>query len=368
MASLTDIVKGLPETIPFTGPEELERRMGRRFRVRLGANESVFGISPAARDVMKQAVDRVWQYGDPDNRDLLDALAEHHRLPTDSLVLGSGIDDLLGLAVRAFLNPGDTAVASLGAYPTFLYHVAGYGARSELVPYRDAPDDPQPMVNDLVALGERARGCQAKMVYLSNPDNPTGSWHAAGELRALVDGLPDGCVLILDEAYAEFAPDEALLSPDPDDPRVIRMRTFSKAHGMAGARIGYAMAAPETISAFNRIRHHFGINRIAEEGALASLGDTAFVESVIRRVAEGRRDYERLAESHDLTTFPSATNFVSFDFGDAARAESVCEQLLQLGAFVRKSGTAPLDRCVRVTVGTEADRRLFGDLLGRAIK
>jgi histidinol-phosphate aminotransferase len=149
------------------------------------------------------------------------------------------------------------------------------------------------------------------------------------------------------------------------------MRTFSKAHGMAGARIGYGIARVDTIAAFDKIRHHFGVNAIAQAGALASLADPIHVDQVVARVAEGRRDYERLASSLGLATLPSATNFVAIDVGSAERARSLLAALQQRGVFVRMPGAAPLDRCIRVTVAPAEDRaefaRIFRELWSAAL-
>ena len=356
----TPLNRSLPATVPFVGPEALERRLKRVFDVRIGANESAFGISPRARDAMQHAVTQVSWYNDPENYDLREALALLHGVPMAHITVGTGIDDLLGLVVRACVEPGDVVVTSLGAYPTFNYHVEGFGGKLELVPYQHDRNDLQGLSDAVVRTGSR-------LVFLANPDNPTGSWHAAQDVQAFLDGLPVGCLLILDEAYSEFAPAEAIPPITPDDPRVIRMRTFSKAHGMAGARVGYAIAAPEVVTAFDKIRLHFGVNRVAQIGALTSLQDTAFVQHVVQSVIKGRQEYDALAREVGVTTLPSATNFVSFDFGDAERAQTVLDTLIERGVFVRKSAVPPLNRCVRVTVGTPADRQAFAEILGEVL-
>ncbi len=357
----TRLVRSLPTTVPFVGPETLARRSGRAFKVRLGANESAFGVSPKAQEAMRETIKRVSWYNDPDNYEIRAAVAAFHGMPFENVGIGSGIDDLLGLVVRIFMEQGETAVTSLGAYPTFNYHVTGFGGSLHFVPYRDDR-------NDLEALADAAAETGARLVYLSNPDNPAGTWHVSRDLEAFVDRLPEGCILILDEAYVEFATDEAVLPLDPVDPRVIRMRTFSKVHGMAGARIGYAIAAAEIVNAFEKVRHHFGVNRIAQAGALASLGDPDFVARVVEAVAEGRREYEALGRELGLPTLPSGTNFVSFDAGDADRAEWMVGTLLERGAFVRKPGAPPLDRCFRVTVGTAPEREAFAEILREVVE
>jgi histidinol-phosphate aminotransferase len=353
--AFTRLVRDLPATVPFVAPDALERQSGRQLRLRLGANEGLFGPSPRAKDAMREALEEVELYGDPESAALRSALARIHRVRPENVVVTSGIDDLMGLSVRAFLERKAPAVASYGAYPAFNYHVLGFGGELHTVPYRHDR-------NDLTGLAEIARRVQARIVYLANPDNPTGTWCTARDIRAFLDRLPLNVLLLLDEAYVEFAPREAVLPVDADDPRILRMRTFSKAHGMAGARIGYGIGAASVVSAFHKIRSHVGVNRIAQSGALASLADSAYVQSVVSAVAKGREHYHRLARELDLPSLPSATNFVAIDVGGPARAHRVLTALEERGVFVRKPSATPLDRCIRVTVGTHAEREEFAQI------
>ncbi len=355
-APFTRIVQDIPATVPFLAPEAIERRSGKALTLRLGANESAFGPSPLALEAMREAAAQVNWYGDPESYDLRMALAERHGVGMENVVIGCGIDDLLELIVRTYLETGQTAVTSLGGYPTFAYHVAGYGGKLQRVPYRDDR-------NDLAGLAETANRSQARIVYLANPDNPSGSWVTAEEIGSLVEALPEDCLLLLDEAYSDFAPENALLPVDVSDPRVIWARTFSKAHGMAGARIGYALAMAEIIAAFDKIRLHFGVNRVAQAGALASLQDTAHVESVVAAVAEGREEYATLAREMGFTPLLSATNFVTMDVGGVNRARALVAALAERGVFIRMPGAPPLDRCIRVTVGTPEERAEFAEIL-----
>jgi len=358
--TFTRIVDGLPAAIPFVGPEALERARGEAFRVRLGANESAFGIAPGAATAMREAIEHIAWYADPEGYELRGALATLHRTTPERICLGSGIDDLLGTVVRVLVEPGAAVVTSLGGYPTFEYHVAGFGGTLHRVPYRDDH-------NDLEALADMARHTDAALVYLANPDNPMGTWHPGDTRAEFVERLPAGATLILDEAYIEFAPAGVAPPIDADDARVIRMRTFSKAHGMAGARIGYAVAAPETVVALNKVRNHFGVNRVAQAGALASLGEPEFVAGVVAEVARGRAEYAALASACGITTLPSATNFVAFDTGSGDRARALLAALAERGAFVRMPGVAPLDRCVRITVGNATERALLAELLAESL-
>ncbi|MBK0327872.1 pyridoxal phosphate-dependent aminotransferase [Rhodobacteraceae bacterium F11138] len=353
----TPLALSLPATVPFVGPETQERQRNAPFAARLGANENVFGPSPKAIAAMQAAAAEVWKYGDAQSHDLRTALADHHGVTMGHIVVGEGIDGLLGYLVRLLVGPGDAVVTSDGAYPTFNYHVAGFGGVLHKVPYVDDREDP-------ASLFAKAAEVDAKLVYLANPDNPMGTWHSGADIVAALDALPDGCLLVLDEAYVECAPDGTAAPVAPDDPRVIRMRTFSKVYGMAGARVGYAIAAPELISGFDKVRNHFGMTRSAQAGALAALEDDAWLHHVRAEIIGARDAITRIARDNELTALPSATNFVAIDCGqDAAFARAVLNELIEQDIFVRMPFAAPQDRCIRVSCGTAADM----DALARAL-
>jgi histidinol-phosphate aminotransferase len=354
------VVAGVPAARPFVGPEELARRVGRRELIRLGANESAFGPPPAALAAMRAELARASWYGDPECADLRAALAARHGVDPAEIVVGSGIDELLGLIVRAYLGDGEVAAATHGTYPTFTYHVAGHGSRVATVPYRDDG------YVDLPALAALARRESARIVYLANPDNPSGTRAAVAEFAAFLEAIPARSLVILDEAYADFVAPEDLAGPN-GDPRVVRMRTFSKAYGLAGARIGYALAPRETIATLGKIRNQYGVNRIAQSGALAALDEPEFIAGVVAEVARGRAEYAALGARLGMRTLPSETNFVCFEIGSPALAEAMVEGLLESGIFIRKPGAPPLEGFIRVSVGAAAERaafaQAFGDLL-----
>ena len=357
----TDIVQDLPASIPFVGPETLQRRMGMPFEARVGANESAFGVSPKAAEAMRAAIDDVSWYGDAACFELKQALCESHGVAPEEICVGAGIDALLGVLVRAVVSPGTPVVTSDGAYPTFNYHVNGFGGRLVKVPYRDDHEDRE-------ALLDRAAVEGAPLLYFSNPDNPMGTCYDAAAVQAMIDAVPEGRLMVLDEAYLEFAPEGTAPPIDTSDPRVVRMRTFSKAHGMAGARIGYAIAHRDVIAAFDKIRNHFEINRVAQAGALASWRDPEHIARVVAEVARGRAETYATAERLGLAAVPSATNFVAIDMGgDGERARAALAALQEERVFVRMPGVAPLDRCIRVTVGRPDERAYFDAALARVL-
>ncbi|MDQ2865819.1 MAG: aminotransferase class I/II-fold pyridoxal phosphate-dependent enzyme [Candidatus Eremiobacteraeota bacterium] len=345
-------IEAIPPMTPFVGPEQLMRETGRESLVRLGANESAFGPSPRAVEAMTAELPRLSWYGDPESFALREALADKHGCRIEELLVGAGIDDLMGLVVRAYVAPGEAAATSRGSYPTYNYHVIGYGGRLVTADYRDDGRV------DLAALAATAKRERAALVYLANPDNPSGTFFGRDEISAFLDALPDDVPVMLDEAYADFVSAEDLL-PARIDERLIRMRTFSKAYGMAGARIGYAIAPASTLQTLQKIRLHYGVNRNAQTGALASLADEAFHAYVVTETELARQDYYRIARDLGLRAIESQTNFVCIDCGDAARAARIVNELLQHGVWIRKPNASPLDRCIRVSAGAPAVRREF---------
>jgi histidinol-phosphate aminotransferase len=355
--SLTRIAQSLPSTIPFVGPESIARQRGRPFAARLGANESGFGPAPSVVEAMSKAAAESWAYGDPENYEIKAAIAAHLGFAAENVSVGPGIDALLGLTVRLFAEPGDTVVSSLGGYPTFNYHVAGYGAALKTVPYRDDHED----LEGLLALAGREK---AKIVYLANPDNPMGTWHKAEKVAAFASALPPETLLILDEAYGETAPAGTLPELPANTRNVLRFRTFSKAHGLAGARIAYVFGAPELISAFDKVRDHFSISRMAQAAGIAALKDTAHLNAVLKKIEASRAEITRIAVENGMSALPSATNFVAIDCGrDGAFARTVLEGLIARDIFVRKPAAPVLDRCIRVSCGPEKEMALFAAAL-----
>ncbi len=290
------------------------------------------------------------------------AIARLHGVGIDNVVIGEGIDGLLGLAVKLVVEAGSAVVTSDGTYPTFNFHVVGGGGRLVRVPYRD---DRQDLDALLQAAAQRE---DARIIYVCNPDNPMGSFRPADALRRMIDQLPDGVLLCLDEAYCDTAPQADLLPVDVGNTQVLRFRTFSKAYGLAGARIGYCLGEAGLIRQFEKIRNHYGINRVGQLGALAALEDQQYLAEAVARIARARDIIAGIARDNALVPLPSAANFVTIDCGrNGAFAKRVLDGLLERDVFARMPGVAPLDRCIRISCGRDEDLAVFAEALPQAL-
>jgi len=360
----TPLVSALPSTVPFVGPEAIERQRGLKVAARIGANENGFGPAPSVLEAMRAAGGDIWKYNDPENFELREALAAHLGVTPANIAIGGGIDELLGQIVRLVIEPGMPVVTSLGGYPTFNFHVAGFGGRLVTVPYVNDRED-------LDGLLDAVKRENAPLVYFANPDNPMGSWWDADKIVAFARALPETCLMVLDEAYSETGPAISLpsISSLIDLPNIVRTRTFSKAYGLAGARIGYVISTPGTAQAFDKVRNHFGMNRLATAGALAALKDQAYLAEVVGKIQTARERISDIARANQLSPLPSATNFVTIDAGrDGTYARAIVDGLMQHGVFIRMPGVAPLNRCIRVSVGPEADMALFEQSLPQVLR
>lgn len=360
----TTLARDLSATVPFVGPEAIERNRHLKVKARIGANESGFGPAPSVKAAMVGAIEETWKYTDPENFELREAIARHHGVSRDQVNIGVGIDGILGEIVRLIIEPGMPVVTSFGGYPTFNYHVVGFGGRLVTVPYRDDREDCE-------ALLDAVRREDAPLVYFANPDNPMGSAVSAEKVLAFAHELPERTMLILDEAYGETAPAGVVPAADAllDRPNVIRTRTFSKAYGLAGSRIAYVISHEDTARSFDKIRNHFGLNRIGVAAAVAALADQEYLQDVVGRIAAARDRIGAIARANNLDPLPSATNFVAIDcHRDGVYSRAIVDGLMEEGVFIRMPGVAPLNRCIRVSTGPQKELDLFEEALPKVLK
>lgn len=337
----------------------LQQQLGLERIVKLASNEGAFGPLPAAVAAFEAAAASLNRYPDGGGMRLREALAERHGVALEQVVLGNGADELIRLCALATLDAGDRAVYPWPSFPSYVASAAAAGAQPVAVPLlADRRFDLDRL------LSEACYG--SKLVYLANPNNPTGVLVARSDVRRFLDELPPDVLCVLDEAYAEYAEDE------PEGPALLRegrerlcvLRTFSKVYGLAALRVGYALASPLIADGLDRVRPIFNVNQPAQEAALASLRED---QAVRDRVAHARRSRTALADAlaaAGLDPEPSQTNFVYAEIpgGDAA---GLADRLLHAGFIVRELTGFGAPAAIRVTVGTDEENALFAEALRR---
>jgi histidinol-phosphate aminotransferase len=336
-----------------------ERATGRRVRERLSTNENEFGVAPGVLEAIAAAAATANRYPDCDHFTLRQRLGEAVGVDPAAVRIGSGIDGLLGQVCRTFLGDGRFAVASDSTYPTFGYFA---GTSLRLARCAGARLDPAAMIRSAAGdAGDRSAagdaGDQAAVVYVAEPDNPTGAELGRDTILALADALPERTLLVLDGAYAEYQdPGRAVLPADVLDRRMLWLRTFSKAYALAGMRVGYAIGRPDLLAELDAGAEHYVVGRIAEAAAVAALGQQAFLRAVLRQTAEGVSHYTAALTALGFPVLPSATNFVTFRCGDPPAATRLAGSLAERGIFVRQVAAPGLTDCIRLTVGPPGQR------------
>ncbi len=338
---------------------EVKRELGLDRVVKLASNENPLGPSPKAVEAVRQAAETMHIYPDGAAFDLKAALSRKLNLPTSQIMVGNGSDELIHLLGLIFLGSEEDEV--LTGDPSF----ARYGPTAQLVPCRlvEVPLD-RDYRHDLPAMA-RAATERTKLLFIANPNNPTGTIVTKSEVDRLLADLPPQTVVVLDEAYYEFAAHVPELPDSRDHIReghnVVGLRTLSKAHGLAGIRVGYGMASEEVVDAVNRAREPFNVNALAQAAAVAALGDE---EHVAKTVANNRRGLERIARAFrevGATPCEGYANFVWADLGQPARP--VFQALMERGVIVRSGDVLGNPTCLRVSVGTDEEIDLFVEAL-----
>jgi histidinol-phosphate aminotransferase len=338
---------------------ELERELGVTNIVKLASNENPLGMSPRGLDALEAAVAEVALYPDGNGFELKAALQRKFGVRPEQLVLGNGSNDVLDLAARAFLTRGDSAVYSQHGFAVYPIAVLSAGAQGIEVPARD-------FGHDLDAMRAAIRG-DTKLVFIANPNNPTGTFIEAAAVKAFVASVPSHVLVVLDEAYTEYLRPE--LRADTfawidEFPNLVITRTFSKAYGLAGLRVGYAVAHPGVADLMNRVRHPFNVNSLALAAAAAALDDKEFLARSYALNQAGMRQLTQGFEQLGLSWIPSFGNFVAVKVGPAAR---VYEALLHSGVIVRPIASYGMPEYLRATVGLYDQNQKFLTALGQAL-
>ena len=359
-------VLGLSPYVPGKPISELEREYGVHDVIKLASNENPYGPSPGALAAMRAALDQVWLYPDGSSHQFKQALAAHLQVPADWLTVGNGSNELLLLLAEAFLTANHSAVASQFGFAIYQLVIRGTGAR-----YLEAAAAPataaMPYGHDLAAMA-RAIAPDTRLVFIANPNNPTGTWLQRDALREFIAAAPAHTLVVLDEAYLEYARlsgCESGLDWLREFPNLVLLRTFSKGYGLAGIRVGYAVSHPEIADAMNRIRPAFNLSNVAQAGATAALADQQHLESGARRIVAERQRVSQALRELGVPHAPSAGNFLMVEAG--ARAAQVYERLLRGGLIVRPLAGYGLPRHLRISIGLPEQNDRMLQLLADAL-
>ncbi|MCK6554597.1 histidinol-phosphate transaminase [Candidatus Binatia bacterium] len=337
-------IHGLAPYPPGMPIEELEREYGVFDSIKLASNENPLGPSPKALAAIQRALPNIHRYPDGNCFYLKRALAKKLGVSPEAVIVGNGSNEIIELAVRTFMQPGDEAVIADQAFAIYRIVVQAAGCVGHLVPLRS-------YTHDLEAIADAVRP-GTRMVFLANPNNPTGTIFRRRQWDEFLVGLPAQAIVVMDEAYFEFVDDpeypDSLTYHRPGR-LLITLRTFSKIYGLAGLRVGFGVAQPELVEVMNRVRQPFNVSSLAQIAALAALDDDAHVERTRACNREGMAYLRRECERIGLETVPSWANFMMVRVGNGVR---VYDALLRLGVIVRPMGVYGFPEHVRVTVGT----------------
>ena len=353
-------VRDLVPYEPGKPVEEVQRELGLDRVVKLASNEGPFGPFPAALDAIARSAPGLNRYPDGGAYRLRAALAELHDLRFEEVAVGAGSDGLVDGLSQIALDPGDGIVCGWPSFPSYAIDARKLGAVPKTIPLRDDRYDLEAMLDAITP--------RTKLVYVCHPNNPTGTMNTRAELDAYFDAVPDHVVTVLDQAYFEYI-------DDPDYPdgiaeyleagrRVVVLRTFSKIFGLAGVRVGYALASPAVVTALSKVRRAFDITTPAQEAALASLDERHEVERRRLENAAQRPELERILREHGLEPAgPAVANFLYCDLGEDSRP--LFEQLLREGVIVRPTHGFGGPTAIRVTVGTAEENAFLAEALDR---
>jgi histidinol-phosphate aminotransferase len=353
-------VRDLVPYEPGKPVEEVQRELGLDRVVKLASNEGPFGPFPAALEAIARSAPGLNRYPDGGAYRLRAALAELHDLRFEEVAVGAGSDGLVDGLSQIALDPGDGIVCGWPSFPSYAIDARKLGAVPRTIPLRDDRYDLEAMLDAITP--------RTKLVYVCHPNNPTGTMNTRAELDAYFDAVPDHVVTVLDQAYFEYI-------DDPDYPdgiaeyleagrRVVVLRTFSKIFGLAGVRVGYALASPAVVTALSKVRRAFDITTPAQEAALASLDERHEVERRRLENAAQRPELERILREHGLEPAgPAVANFLYCDLGEDSRP--LFEQLLREGVIVRPTHGFGGPTAIRVTVGTAEENAFLAEALDR---
>lgn len=343
--------------VPGKPIEEVQRELGIKDVIKLASNENPLGPSPDAVMALREAVEKVYLYPDGNCYYLKEALAAKLEVSADQLIIGNGTDEILKMLAEAFVNPGEEIVVADPTFSEYEFAAQVMGGRAIKVPCRDFRHDLEAMA---AAITDRTR-----LIFVCNPNNPTGTIVEQQELDAFLAKVPPHILVVLDEAYNEYVTSPAY--PDSlgyvraGQPNIIVLRTFSKIYGLAGLRVGYGISHPEIIKALNRVREPFNVNFLAQVAAIAALKDEYHVAKSKEVNTEGKEFLYQQLQALGLKYVPTESNFIFVDIGRDSR--EVFEKLLKKGVIVRTGDIFGYPSFLRITIGTRRQNQRLIDAL-----
>ena len=356
MKIFEDVPAYIKDLVPYSPGkpiEELKRQYGLDDVIKLASNENDLGPSPQAVEAYRRCSERLFRYPDGSAYYLKEALAGRFGVEQENIVLGNGSNEIIDFLCRVFVRPGRSVISSFPSFLVYQKMVQIMGGQNIVVPLKDGRHDLDRMIRKI--------GPETRIVFLDNPNNPMGTVITQAEFSGFLEALPDTVLVVLDEAYGEYVKPDVDAARGSDfvrqDRRVIFMRTFSKAYGLAGLRVGYGIMDQEVARLLERVRQPFNVNLPAQEAALAALNDRAHLENSLENTWA---EMDRLAQelrSMGCRVFDSHTNFMLVDTGRPAR--QVYEAMLRKGVIIRAMDAYELPECIRITVGTRQENDRF---------
>jgi histidinol-phosphate aminotransferase len=360
-------VRNLSPYVPGKPLSELEREYGITDSIKLASNENPLGPGPKAKAAIAQSVQSLGLYPDGSGFELREALAKKHHCRLEQITLGNGSNDLLVLLAEAFLNEQVNAVYSQYCFAIYPIVVQATGATARIAPaYPESHS--MALGHDLDAM-LNCVDAATRLVFIANPNNPTGSWVEAGALRCFIAALPATTLVLVDEAYFEYVQDAAFADASlwlNEFPNLIVTRTFSKAYGLAGLRVGYALSSIEIAGVLNRVRQPFNVSSMALSAAAAALDDAEHLQQSVELVVRGMQQVTQGLQKSGLRVYSSAGNFVLVDCARSGNA--MYEALLRQGVIVRPLGGYGLKTHLRISIGTEQENARMLSAIAVALK
>ena len=360
MKKALEHIQAVPPYIPGKPIEDLERELGISNAIKLASNENPLGPSPLALEAIERALQRLHRYPDGNGTALRGKLAERWDIDPGCLVLGNGSDEIIDLCMRVFVGLGEEVLVP---HPSFLMYeksAQSVGGRVTQVPLKGFGLDLRSILDSLQP--------ETKLIVICQPNNPTGVGISRTDFEWFIGELPDDVPVLLDEAYADFIRGPEAFSGREyldDTPQLLIIRTFSKAYGLAGIRIGYGLGNAELITRLNQIRSPFSVNSLAQAAALAALDDDSHLKRTLELTWEGLDYFYDQLKGLGLPFVPSQTNFLLIDVGDG---KAVYEGLLREGVIVRHMDSYGLPGYIRVNVGVPSENERFAESLGRVLR